>query len=164
MPTNIVAVVTDIGRQRILEGLVTAGTALETIDSFKVGEGGWIQTSGGRVPRDPTDPTSALNRGPTLTDLDVISNSGSYPADSQATFSKALANPDFAVSGNTTLKVTCFLDFGEFNNDGFGNDPEIYEIGIFNTSGEMVAYGTCPLVTKNVAVSRTFVVRIKAER
>ena len=60
--------------------------------------------------------------------------------------------------------MTCFLDFGEFNDDGNGNDPEIYEIGLFNSDAEMVAYGTFPTVIKNAGVSRTFTVKIAANR
>jgi hypothetical protein len=163
MPLNIEAVVTDIGRQRLLEGWGQT-TALDFITSFKVGEGGWENTPGGQVPRDPTDEGPSANRGPTLTDLDCIVNPSDYPVDSRATFSKALALVNFAFTGNTTLEATCYLDFGEFNNDGYGNFPEMYEIGLFNSSAEMVAYGTFPRVEKNPGVSRTFTVKINADR
>lgn len=163
MPLNIEAVVTDIGRQRLLEGWGQT-TALDFITDFKVGEGGWETTPGGQVPRDPTDVGPSATRGPTLTDLDCVINSADYPVDSRATFSKALALVDFAFTGNTTLEATCFLDFGEFNNDGYGNFPEMYEIGLFNSSAEMVAYGTFPRVEKNPGVSRTLTVKISADR
>lgn len=162
MPVNIVAVVTDIGRQRLLEGWGQAGP-LTSITSFKVGEGGWEDVAAGRVPRDPTDPGPSNNRGPTLTDLDSIVNPGDYPTET-GDFTKALGPGDFAFTGNTTLEATCFLDFGEFNDDGWGNFPEIYEIGLFNSAGEMVAYGTCPRVEKNPGVSRTFTVKVNANR
>lgn len=159
MPTNIEAVVTDIGRQRLMEGWGQT-TTLTDITSFKVGEGGWEDTSAGRVPRDPTDEGPAANRGPVLTDLDCIENSGDYPATSQDYHSKALAGIDFAYSGNTVLEVTCFLDFAE--------PPavtlDLYEVGLFNSASEMVAYGTFPLVEKNPAVQRTFTVKINASR
>ena len=163
MPLNITAVITDIGRQRLLEGWGQT-TALDFITSFKVGEGGWESTPGGQVPRDPTDPGPGNNRGPTLTDLDCIANPSDYPTDSDGNFSKALALVDFAFTGNTTLEATCFLDFGEFNDDGHGNSPEMYEIGLFNSSSEMVAYGTFPQVEKNAGVQRTFTVKISADR
>lgn len=163
MPVNIEAVVTDIGRQRLMEGWGQT-TALTYITSFKVGEGGWEDTPSGRFPRDPTDPGSSNNRGPVLSNLDCIENSSDYPVDSRATFSKALALVNFAFTGNTTLEATCFLDFGEFNDDGYGNFPEIYEIGLFNSANEMVVYGTCPRVEKNPGVSRTFTVKINASR
>ena len=139
-------------------------TALDFITSFKVGEGGWESTPGGVFPRDPTDPGATSTRGPVLTDLDCIENPSDYPVDSRGFFSKALVLVNFAFTGNTTLEVTCFLDFGEFNDDGHGNFPEMYEIGLFNSSAEMVAYGTFPRVEKNPGVQRTFTVKINADR
>ena len=163
MPVNIEAVVTDIGRQRLLEGWGQT-TALGFITSFKVGEGGWEDTPGGRVPRDPTDEGPGADRGPTLTDHDCVLNPSDYPVDSRGNFSKALVLVNFAFTSNTTLVATCFLDFGEFNDDGLGNFPEMYEIGLFNVSAEMVAYGTFPVVEKNPGVSRTLTVKISANR
>lgn len=163
MPLNIEAVVTDIGRQRLLEGWGQT-TALGFVTDFKVGEGGWENTPGGLVPRDPTDPGSSANRGPVLVDLDCIENPGDYPVDSRATFTKALVLVDFAFTGNTTLEATCVLLAGEFNDDGYGNFPELYEIGLFNVAGEMVCYGTFPRVEKNPGGARTFVVKINADR
>jgi hypothetical protein len=159
MPTNIEAIVTDIGRQRLLEGWGQT-TALDFITSFKVGEGGWEDTPGGRVPRDPTDEGPSANRGPTLTDLDCVINDSDYPVDSRATYSKALAGVDFAYTGNTTLEVTCFLDFAEPP----AATLDLYEIGLFNSSAEMVGYGTFPHVEKNPGVQRTFTVKINADR
>lgn len=159
MPVNIEAVVTDIGRQRLLEGWGQT-TALDFITSFTVGEGGWETTPGGQVPRDPTDEGPLSNRGPTLTDLDAIENPSDYPASSQDTYAKALVPGDFAYTGNTVLEATCFLDFAEPP----ATTLELYEIGLFNVSGEMVAYGTFPLVEKNPGVQRTFTVKISASR
>jgi len=163
MPTDIEAVVTDIGRLRLLQGWGQT-TPLTYITDFKVGEGGWESTPAGQVPRDPTDPGPSNNRGPTLSDLDCIANPSDYPADSRGNFTKALAPGDFAFTGNTTMEVTCFLDFAEFNDDGSGNFPEMYEIGLFNSAGSMVAYGTFPVVEKNPGVQRTFTVKINADR
>jgi len=130
------------------------------IDEFRVGEGGWELTSAGQVPRTPD---------PTLTTLDCVANPGRYPSDSVATFSKALAAPQFSWSGNV-LSVACTLDFGEFNDDGFGNDPEIYELGLFGPNtltgmGQiMLAYCTFPVQVKNVAVTFPNVVRLAMGR
>lgn len=117
------------------------------IDQFKVGEGGWIIDSGGnKVPR---------TADPTLTDLDAIVNPSRYTSDSLATFTKTVPSgltASFDVP-TKTLSVDCDLDFGEFNDDGMGNNPEIYEIGLFSlhpSSGRiMVAYGTFPVVVKH---------------
>lgn len=165
MPTDIEAVVTDVGRLRLLQGWGQV-SSLDDITTFKVGEGGWVTTPGGAVPRDPTDEGPGANRGPALTDLDCVDNPTDYPVDSRATFSKALAPGDFTITGNSTLEVTCTLAIGEFNDDGYGNFPDIYEIGLFNSAGtpELVAYGTFPVVQKTPASARTFTVKINADR
>jgi len=159
MPVNIEGVVTDIGRQRLMEGWGQT-TALDFITEFQVGEGGWENTPGGQVPRDPTDPGPGNNRGPTLVELDCDANPSDYPVTSRATFAKALVLVNFAFTGNTTLEVTCFLDFAEPP----ATTLELYEIGLFNSSGEMVVYGTFPRVEKNPGVQRTFTVKINADR
>jgi hypothetical protein len=127
-------------------------STFKLIDEFKVGEGGWISTAGGPVPRTPN---------PALTDLDVLENPGNYPADSQGSFAKALGPGDMGFDvGTKALTVTCSLDFGEFNDDGVGNSPQIYEIGLFSdhpTAGRiMVAYGTFPAIGKTVATAPVF--------
>jgi hypothetical protein len=89
-----------------------------------------------------------------------------YPADSRATFSKALNPVDISFTGTTTLRIECLLDFSDFNDDGFSNNPEIYEIGIFTDhpteAGEslMVAYGTFPVQIKDNATQLLNIVNI----
>lgn len=129
----------------------------KAIDEFRVGEGGWISSGGGQVPRTPDA---------SLMDLDALVNPGRYPSDSLGTFTKALVSPaDFGFVAPGILEVTCFLDFGEFNDDGNGNDPSIYEIGLFsdNPAGAgkiMVAYGTFAEQQKNAGVQLTNTVRV----
>lgn len=159
MPTNIEAIVTDLGRLRLMEGWGQVA-ALEFITSFRVGEGGWENTPGGQVPRDPTDPGAGNNRGPTLVELDCQANPSDYPVTSRDVYVKALNPVDFTVTGNTTLEVTCFLNFAEPP----ASTLELYEIGLFNASGKMVAYGTFPRVQKDPGVQRTFTVKINADR
>lgn len=133
--------------------------ALEPIDQFRVGEGGWIQTLAGRVARTPD---------PSLTDLDVAINPSRYPLDSRASFAKALAPGDITYTSLTDggmLEVTCLLDFGEFNDDGYGNFPNIQEIGLFSDNPSapgkiMVAYVTLAMQEKNPAVQLSNAVKI----
>lgn len=134
-----------------------AGSALgKVIDAFRVGEGGYEVTPSGNVPRTPD---------PNLTDLDAIENPSRYASDSVATFEKALTAPDFNIVGST-LEVTCFLDFGEFNDDGFGNFPDIYEIGLYSDNpfggpGKfLVAYGTFAVQQKTPGNTLTNVVKV----
>jgi hypothetical protein len=130
------------------------------VASFKVGEGGWTTTVGGIVPRVPD---------PTLEDLDCIENPSRYGPEDVATFSKNLAvGVDMALTVSTsavTFEATCVLDTGEFNDDGFGNFPEIGEIGLFGphpiTAGTfMIAYGTFARQQKTPADSLPNIVKI----
>lgn len=138
----IIATVTNDGLIAITQRLAGITGSLGAIDSFKVGEGGWILTPSGQVPRVPD---------PTLTDLDCIVNPTRYGATSIANFQKALVLVDFTWTSPGTVEALCLLDFGDFNNDGFGNFPEIYEIGLF-IGPIMVAYGTFPVEIKSPAV------------
>jgi len=139
------------------------------IKTFKVGEGGW--TNPGPVRRDP--PEDDLRRlDNSIQDIDAIVDatrpvmSQRYTASTRASFEKALVLGDFTFETASTLRVRCFLDFSEFNDDGFGNPPEIWEIGLFSdhptVSGQklMVAYGTFPEEIKNVSKQIENIVRI----
>ncbi len=128
--------------------------------TFKVGEGGWIDPGSGRVRRDP--PEDNLRRlDNNIQDIDAVVDptravmSQRYAATERASFEKALAPGDFFFEAPSVLRVRCLLDTSEFNDDGFGNNPEIWEIGLFSdhptVPGQklMVAYGTFPKETKN---------------
>ena len=137
------------------------GANLFKVAEFRVGEGGWENGPGGIVPRTPD---------PTLTGLDAVINPGRYPADSQATFTKALTSGvDTGLVVTTSLitfSATCVLLTGEFNDDGFGNFPEIYEIGLFGPhpitlTTFMIAYGTFQRQEKTPAGTLTNVVNVK---
>jgi len=163
MPTVIQAIIPNAALDAVLQNFGgLSGPPAILIDSFKVGEGGYEITPSGNVPRDPSDPGSLNTRGPYLTDLDALQNPSDYPT-ATGTFSKALATPaDFNFDVPTrSLEVTCLLDFGEFNDDGFGNAPEIYEIGLF-AGTLLVAYGTMTKQVKTLGVQIPNVVRITA--
>ena len=162
MPTVIQAIIPNAAIDALLQQYGGLGSPFAAIDSFKVGEGGYELTASGKVPRDPTDPGALGARGPFLTDLDAIQNPSDYPVET-GTFQKALVSPsDFNFDAVTrTLEVTCLLDFGEFNDDGFGNAPEIYEIGLF-AGTLMVAYGTMTQQVKTPGVQIPNIVRITA--
>lgn len=141
------------------------------INLFKVGEGGWVNPGGGAVPRTP-DPALRRLAAPLIQDLDAIVDAGRplidqrYAADSRATFSKALTPANVLFEGTSAIRVDCLLDFADFNDDGFGNNPEIYEIGLYSDhpteAGEylMVAYGTFPVQIKDNATQLLNTIRI----
>jgi len=131
--------------------------------SFAVGEGGWKATAGGFVPRDPD---------PLLTDLDCVVHPSRYATDQRASFSKNLTyGVDMALTfhpTSITFAATCTLDLGEFNDDGNGNFPEIWEIGLFGShpiTGDtfMICYGTFAGQTKTPAGALTNVVKVQLQ-
>lgn len=141
------------------------------IKTFKVGEGGWINPGGGAVPRTPSPSLRRLT-APLIQDLDAVVDptralvDQRYPAQSLATFSKALTPGDFLFESPSIIRVRCLLDFAEFNNDGFANSPEIYEIGLFSDhpteAGQslMVAYATFPMQIKDNSKQLENLIRI----
>lgn len=136
------------------------------IKFFKVGEGGWQDPGSGKRARTPDNSLRRLS-APLIQDLDCIvdptraSIDQRYPSDSRAYFKKNLISTDFTFEAPNVLKVRCTLDYSEFNDDGFGNYPEIWEIGVFADhptigglaadQGLMIAYGTFPLESKTPA-------------
>jgi len=132
---------------------------------FKVGEGGWINSSGGRIPRTPPEATLRQQAPAVLVqDLDIIVDqtraSGKRYTDTthQSSYTKAFVSSDFIYDyAPHTLKLNCLLDFNEYNETtpGSGVPPNIWEIGIFTDHPTiarqklMIAYGTFPMEIKD---------------
>ena len=165
----IPAVVTDDARQfwpQMFGGLIP----FKLISEFKVGEGGWIDPGGGPTPRTPVGSLRRLDNG--IQDIDAVVDptrilaNQRYAAAERASFTKALAASDFSFVSPTKVEVRCFLDLADFNDDGFGNSPNIYEIAVFSEHPTLVgqklklAYGTFPLQVKTSGISILNVVRI----
>lgn len=148
------AVVTDKAREvwpKMLGGLLP----YQTVSYFRIGEGGWMMP--GPVRRTPDK---------TFTNLDLVLDPGRLPIDrrydtgtSYSYFQKALTPADIVFEAPTTLRIRCFLDFGEYNTKGSGTvvysygslgvSPNLWELGVFDAGGNMLAYGTFPQQTKD---------------
>lgn len=142
------------------------------ITHFKYGEGGWIDPGSGRVRRNPVEDDIRYQSGVLIQDLDAEVDATRplidqrYPADSRAVFQKALTSGDITHLTDRILAITCTLDTSEFNDDGSGNDPEIWELGVFmdhpTESGEklLAFYGTFDKQTKTSAISLSNTMKI----
>lgn len=146
------AVVTDKAREvwpKMLGGLIP----IQLVSFFRIGEGGW-QTPG-PVRRDPDR---------TFTDLDLILDPGRgvpryNTGTSYSYFQKSLLPGDIVFEGPTTLKVRCFLDFGDYNAKSSGTvvynygslsaNPQMWELAVYDAASNMLAYGTFPQQTKD---------------
>ena len=107
---------------------------------FKISEGGWRLQAAARVPRTPD---------PALTDVDAIINPGRYPIDSRFVFQKPITADRINIVSTTQIQVECFVDTSEANDDGFGNAPEFWEVGVFDNDGVMIAHETFDKQTKD---------------
>lgn len=172
----VIGVATEDARKylpQILGGLVTQSYTVginSIFTHFKVGEGGWINPGGGPIPRAPDATLRRLDNS--IQDIDAIVDptrlliNQRYLASERASFEKALTVADFSFVPPTKLEIRCFLDFGDFNDDGFGNDPEMWEIGVFGThptvGGQKLlwGYGTFNVQQKNVGVTIENLLRI----
>ena len=153
MPTVDAVVTRDILVEIISNGFDLGEIGDIEIETFKVGEGGFITDVGGNTPRVPDG---------TLSDLDIIENPDRYVVNPIPTFTKSVESVTITYDsdGYPTAEVSCLLDFVDYNDDGTGSDPQIYEIGVFTGNGLMAAYGTFDELVKNAAVQIPFTVRI----
>lgn len=189
---NIIASVTDDFRVylpqylgRLLgnsEGTSVPGKWNPVFRGFKIGEGGWISSPGGPVRRQPVANLRCENNQ--IQDLDIIVDGtrtvspwGRYTdPNRRGSFYKSLTNADFSQDPvrQNALRIKCLLDFSEFNDNGSGLAPNLWEIGIFaehpiyppshppspppagglnpgqyDSALLMVAYGTFPMEIKD---------------
>jgi hypothetical protein len=141
----ILATITDTCRAKWPR--VHAGqTAFSPISYFQLGEGGWIDPGAGKQRRDPDPTFTALDA--TL-DLARPLPSKRYPTNSLFVFQKSFIGADLVFVSPSTMRCRCFLDFGEANDDGFGNPPEFWELGVFDAANVLLGYGTFPLQLKD---------------
>ena len=138
----IQGVFTDAGRDALAKsmlGPLVRSPYFETYFTyFKIGEGGYqLGPGGSKQPKTPE---------PDRTDLESVSTPGLY------TFQKTLIAGDLTIEVDGTItyaKVRCFVNYGEANDNGFGQYPEFFELGLFDAQGVMLIYATFPGETKN---------------
>lgn len=126
--------------------------------TYKIGEGGFVaQTGGTTVPQDPDNTGSGYS---TFTDIE----SQGFGTNGLYFIQKAFvsSNPDLVINPATpfTLEINMFLDFGEANDQGDGSSPELFEVGVFDNNGVMLAYGTFPRVEKDISKTFTAVMKV----
>jgi hypothetical protein len=152
MSVIIQGVFTNVGREAmaksILGPLVRPPYAESYFKYFKIGTGGYILgPGGGKIAKTPdparTDLESVLNPSMFTFQKDFVANDLTYFLDLDVPFAIA----------------KCFLEFGEANDDGFGQSPEFFEIGIFDANDVMLVYATFPGETKNGAKTLNHIIK-----
>lgn len=78
------------------------------------------------------------------------------------TFRKALVNADVLFSSGVPAitEVTAIVLAGEANTDQLANNPEFYELGLFDANGVMLVYMTFPLETKTLAIQLNHILEL----
>lgn len=162
MPSSsaLTAVFTTAARIKYAQKLgnlfVPAGI-LSYIDYFKIGMGGWNADGSPRTP------------SPALTDLDIVLDQARDAAEKRyplltvppynITYEKEFLPGQLAASSNV-LTATCEVLNAEYNDDGLGDSPIIWEIGLYDTDGLMMVYGTFNGITKNTDRALNFPIRM----
>jgi hypothetical protein len=156
MPSTINAKITLAGAEKIAKALGGLAT-FDSLAYFVVSEGGWEDLGTGRRPRAPDAE---------LLDVDAAQRPSRYPTDSRFYFQKNLTEGDFVFEAPGTLRVTCTLAADEANDDGNGDNPVFWELGVFAWDGNeehaptMLVHATFPAETKRAGEPLVNVVRI----
>jgi hypothetical protein len=156
MATVLQGVMTNKGREILAKSLGSVGGfPLVAGISFGYGEGGWTTSGGGRTPKVP-DPSR----------LDLEARTTPPPDD--FIFGHNLIPADITFIAPSTIELRCRLVPSESNDDGYGNSPKFFELGIFDSAvdgshkptGNMIAYTTFDEQTKSATKSLITYVQI----
>ena len=143
----VTGVVTDLGRELLAKSFGSlAGFNICRAKYFKIGMGGYLLGPGGiRIPKTPN---------PALTNIEATG----APGDNF--FQKNLVAADFLFLNPSTMQVRCRLEVGEGNDDGAGNAPRYYELGLFDDYDNMIAYTTFGEMSKTPTKVITCLVQV----
>lgn len=107
---------------------------------FRIGEGGQI----GGVPKTPDAALTDVEAIFDLTGLTPPFN----PTNQPVYFQKDFGPGDVTDNLDGTFTCVCTVDSAEANDDGLGNNPNFYEIAVFDADGTILCYGTFDKETK----------------
>ena len=124
---------TNIGRETLAKSFGNVGGyPLSRAVKFAFGEGGFETIAGAKQPKSPN---------PALLDIEA-------DGISLYRFEKQLITADVAFIAPSTIEFRCKLDPTEANDDGTGNSPEFFEIGLFDDADNLIVYATFDAQTK----------------
>jgi hypothetical protein len=149
MAAFITGVITNIGREALAKGFGYVGVFYPNptyAAYFRIGVKGYLDTVQGRIPKDPD---------PSLTDVEANGSDAS-----NYRLQKSFSSSDVVFLTPSTIQFRCRLVATEGNDDGDGNNPRFFEIGIFDSNDVLIAYGTFDEQTKNPAKILTNYVQV----
>lgn len=147
MAAVVNGVMTNIGRETLAKAFgFIGGFATSYAYYFKIGEGGFISTPGGNVPvaPDPSREDLAAEDDPAL-----------------FAYRKDLTVSDISFISPSIIQLRCQLLPTEANDNGSGENPKFFEIGIFDLNDKMIGYATFDEQTKNVTKTLILYVQIQ---
>jgi hypothetical protein len=144
MATVLQGVMTNKGREILAKSLgYRGGFPLVFGNSFGYGEGGYTVSGTGKIPKTPD---------PTMLDLEAAA----LPPLDNFIFGHDIGITDVTFIAPSTIEFRCKLVPSEANDDGYGNLPKFFELGIFDgpivankPTGNMIAYTTFDEQTKS---------------
>ena len=145
MTTVLQGVMTNKGRELLSKSFGSiGGFSLIKAVSFGYGEGGFITSGGGRVPKTPD---------PAILDLEART----LPAPDNYIFGHDFTASDITFISPSTIEFRCRLVPSEANDDGNTNLPKFFELGIFDAgvngnnepTGNLLVYTTFDEQTKS---------------
>lgn len=135
MTTGITGVFTNIYKRKYASKTNTNLVFVTSLNFayFKIGELGHV----GTVPKVPD---------PDRTDIEATYEQGTLPPppgpDLHISYFKKLFSPGDVTVADAIVTAVCLLLAAEGNDDGLGNTPIYYELGIFDIDNTMIAYFT----------------------
>ena len=111
----ITGIFTDIGREQIRNSLAGSllGAPHTRIVKYRIGEGGFVTTAGGRLPNDP------------------LSREGENTIEAQDDaslffFEKDILPADVSVNPDGSLRIDVIVEYDDANDNGTGDDPSFH--------------------------------------
>lgn len=139
---------------------------LLTSGVFKLGEGGWQQSPAGKIRRTPVGSLRRLDNN--IQDIDAVVDTTRAVPDQRYlpaeryVYTQSFVAPDISYVA-PYIQCRCLVPTSSILDDGFGNTPEFYEVGIFTdhpvTAGQklMLAYGTFPVLSPGTTALELYV-------
>lgn len=149
MATVLQGVMTNKGRELLAKSFGNVGGfPLIRAVSFGYGEGGYTVSGTGKIPKTPD---------PTLLTLEAVT----MPPPENFIFGHNFVAADVSFISPSTIEFRCRLVPSEANDDGYGNLPKFFELGIFDgpldafnkPTGNMICYTTFDEQTKSATKS-----------
>ena len=130
----LTGIFTSKGREVIAKGFGNvAGYPIVRAKYYRIGMGGYISTPSGRVPKAPD---------PALLNIEADGSAGNV------FIQKNINAIDLLFIAPSTMQIRCRLEPADLNDDGLGNSPRLFEIGIFDDNNNMIIYATFPEQSK----------------